>query len=203
MNISDWKIEYKRPRLPQELLDAGYSPLLSAMLGLRNIETAAQAASFLSGGEGDLPDPFLMLDMDKAAGRLRRAIAEGETVAVYGDYDVDGITATCLLTDWLRNQGLDVVPYIPDRIEEGYGLNSAAIDHLKGLGVTLIVTVDCGITAVDEAAYASSLGIDMIITDHHECRNQALPDAAAVVDPKREGCSYPNKALAGVGVARR
>ena len=161
MNISDWKIEYKRPRLPQELLDAGYSPLLSAMLGLRNIETAAQAASFLSGGEGDLPDPFLMLDMDKAADRLRRAIADGETVAVYGDYDVDGITATCLLTDWLRNQGLDVVPYIPDRIEEGYGLNSAAIDHLKGLGVTLIVTVDCGITAVDEAAYAASLGIDM------------------------------------------
>ena len=201
MNISDWKIEYKRPRLPQELLDAGYSPLLSAMLGLRNIETAAQAASFLSGGEGDLPDPFLMLDMDKAADRLRRAIADGETVAVYGDYDVDGITATCLLTDWLRNQGLDVVPYIPDRIEEGYGLNPAAIDHLKGLGVTLIVTVDCGITAVDEAAYAASLGIDMIITDHHECRNQALPDAAAVVDPKREGCSYPNKELAGVGVA--
>ena len=201
MDYTDWRIEYSKPRVPEALTAAGYSALLSAVLCLRGISSPDEAGAFLSGGDGPLIDPMLMLDMDRASARIRAAIDGGEKVAVYGDYDVDGITATCLLTDWLRSTGLDVVPYIPDRIEEGYGLNSAAVDHLKAAGVSLIVTVDCGITAVDEAAYAASMGIDMIITDHHECRNQILPAAAAVVDPKREGCPYPNKELAGVGVA--
>lgn len=201
MYYTNWKTPYERPAVPQALLDAGYPPLLAALLSLRGIGDPGAADAFLHGGEEQLRDPMLMLDMDKAAARLRRAADTGETVAVYGDYDVDGITATCLVTDWLRSHGAQAVPYIPDRIEEGYGLNTAAVDHLKAAGVTLLVTVDCGITAVTEAEHAAKLGMDMIITDHHECRNQALPQAAAVVDPKREGCPYPNKELAGVGVA--
>ena len=201
MYSSDFKIPFSRPDVPQALREAGYTPLLAALLGLRGITRPEDAERFLRGGTELLRDPLEMLDMDKAAGRLRRAVEGRERVAVYGDYDVDGITATCLVTDWLRARGLDVTPYIPDRIEEGYGLNTAAIDTLKQQGVSLIVTVDCGITAVAEARRAAELGLDMIITDHHECRNQALPRACAVVDPKREDCPYPNKELAGVGVA--
>ena len=201
MKHTDWKISYHRPSTPAQLLSAGYPPLLARLLALRGIETAQAAQSFISPSPSELIDPFLMKDMDKAAQRLRLAVSNGETVAVYGDYDVDGITSTCLVTHWLRSQGLDPVAYIPDRIEEGYGLNTAAIDYLKEKNVTLIVTVDCGITAVSEAAHAKALGIDMIITDHHECPKDTLPQAAAVVNPKRSDCPYPNKELAGVGVA--
>ena len=201
MYYTNWKTPYNNPAAPRALLEAGCSPLQAVMLSLRGIDDPREAEEFLHGGEEQLRDPMLMLDMDKAAARLKKAIDGRETVAVFGDYDVDGITATCLVTDWLRSVGLDAVPYIPDRIEEGYGLNNSAIDSLREAGVTLIVTVDCGITAVSEAEYARNLGMDMIITDHHECRNQALPSAVAVVDPKREGCPYPNKELAGVGVA--
>ena len=113
---------------------------------------------------------------------------------------MDGITSTCLLTDFLRREGGTVIPYIPDRMEEGYGLNREAVAALRGQGVGLIVTVDCGITAVEEAACAASLGVELVITDHHECK-AALPAAAAVVDPRRADCPYPFKCLAGVGVA--
>ena len=139
-------------------------------------------------------------DMDRAVRRIRRALETGETVAVYGDYDVDGITSTCLLTDCLSRLGGRVLPYIPDRLEEGYGLNSEAVSALAAQGVTLIVTVDCGITAVEEVEYAKELGIDLVITDHHECKEE-LPAAVAVVDPHRKDCPYPFKDLAGVGVA--
>ena len=138
--------------------------------------------------------------MDAAVTRIRAALDRGETIAVYGDYDVDGITATALLTDYLRSQGASVIPYIPDRLEEGYGLNTEAVSALRGQGVTLIITVDCGITAVEETAWARSLGVDVVITDHHECKD-ILPAAAAVVDPHRSDCPYPFKHLAGVGVA--
>jgi len=147
-----------------------------------------------------LHDPMAMKDMDKAVQRLKAALKNGETVAVYGDYDVDGITATCLLTDFLRGEGGQVIPYIPNRLEEGYGLNREAVERLAGQGVTLVVTVDCGITAVEEAGYAKSLGLDVIVTDHHECKDR-LPAAAAVVDPHRSDCGYPFPHLAGVGVA--
>lgn len=121
---------------------------------------------------------------------------------MFGDYDVDGITSTCVLTDYLRRQGVPVHPYIPDRIEEGYGLNMDAITNLQRTSdITLIITVDCGITAIDETNYALQRGIDMVITDHHECSGQAIPNAVAVVDPKRPGSQYPNSGLAGVGVA--
>ena len=147
-----------------------------------------------------LPDPYRMRDMDLAAGRLGLAISRGEKIAVFGDYDVDGITATCLLTEFIRSVGGQCVPYIPGRLEEGYGLNSIAIRQLYEEGVKLIVTVDCGITAVAEAALCAQLGIDLVITDHHECKAE-LPKAVAVVDTHRIDCAYPHKDLSGVGVA--
>ena len=143
---------------------------------------------------------MLLKDMDRAVLRVTRALKRGETIAVYGDYDVDGITATCLLTDCLTRLGGRVRSYIPDRLEEGYGLNEEAVLHLAQQGVTLIITVDCGITAAREVEFARELGIDVVITDHHECK-QAIPEAAAVVDPHRPDCPYPFKGLAGVGVA--
>ena len=141
-----------------------------------------------------------MKDMDLATARIGRALRNKESIAVYGDYDVDGITATCLLTHYLRSQGGNVRYYIPDRLTEGYGVNNQAVEELALQGVTLIITVDCGITALAETAYAASLGVDMIVTDHHECKEK-LPDAIAVVDPHRKDCPYPFKDLAGVGVA--
>ena len=166
----------------------------------RGLDTPEKAAAFLDAGLGQLQDPLLMKDMDKAAARVARALETGETMAVYGDYDVDGITATCLLTDFLRREGGQVIPYIPDRREEGYGLNREALTSLRREGVSLVVTVDCGITAVEEAACARELGVDLVITDHHECKAR-LPEAVAVVDPHRSDCPYPFKCLAGVGVA--
>jgi len=155
---------------------------------------------YRSVGRSAICDPMLLKDIEPAVRRIREARERGERVAVYGDYDADGITSSCLLYDYLTDYGLDCVLYIPDRLVEGYGLNIAAIDSLREQGVTLIVTVDCGVTAVNETAYAKETGVDMIITDHHECRAE-LPDAVAVIDPKRPDCKYPNKELAGVGVA--
>ncbi|MBR5093827.1 MAG: single-stranded-DNA-specific exonuclease RecJ, partial [Oscillospiraceae bacterium] len=144
-----------------------------------------------------------MCGMPQAVQRIRQAIAQGEAVAVYGDYDVDGITATCLVTDYLRYKGLRCIGYIPDRNEEGYGLNCAALDALYADGVRLLITVDCGITAVEEALHTRQLGLDMIITDHHECKPGELPDALAVIDCKQEQDHYPDPGLAGVGVAMK
>ena len=179
---------------------AGIPPLAAMVLCARGLDTPEKAAAFLDAGLGQLRDPLLMKDMDKAAARVARALADGETIAVYGDYDVDGITSTCLLTDFLRSEGGQVIPYIPDRMEEGYGLNTDALDTLSREGVSLVVTVDCGITAVEEAGHARALGVDLVVTDHHECKAD-LPQAVAVVDPHRSDCPYPFKCLAGVGVA--
>lgn len=201
MDYSKWKIEEKAPEAERLFLGAGYAPLLAKMLSVRGIASLDEAKSFLDGGAELLADPMLLKDMDKAVPRIRRAISAGETVAVYGDYDVDGITSTCLLTDWLRSRGLRCYPYIPDRIDEGYGINDAAIESLHAKGVSLIISVDCGITAAAEAEVARKIGVDLIITDHHECREQTIPDAIAVIDPKQDECRYPNKELAGVGVA--
>ena len=200
-NTKDWKIEYNIPAIPKGLVDAGYSPLLSLILATRGINTPEKAKSEFFGNEANLHDPFLMKDMDKAVERIKKAIDRKDSVAVYGDYDVDGITSTCLLTEYLRSKGLSVTPYIPDRNEDGYGLNSRALDDFKKQGINLVITVDCGITAVEEAAYARELGIDMIITDHHECRPDMIPDALAVIDCKQPGNKYPNPNLAGVGVS--
>ncbi|MBO7728376.1 MAG: single-stranded-DNA-specific exonuclease RecJ [Oscillospiraceae bacterium] len=201
MKAREWKIEYEIPELPEELLRAGYNPLLAYVLAIRGITTAAEASSLIEENETLLHDPLLMKNMAKAAQRVRRAIASGEKTAVFGDYDVDGITSTCLLADYLSSKGIPCTAYIPDRSDEGYGLNCTAIKKLKEEGITLIITVDCGITALEETAYASSLGIDIIITDHHECKDGILPAACAVVDCKQPDDPYPFPDLAGVGVA--
>lgn len=176
------------------------SPLAALTLSSRGIDTPEKAQAFLNADSSLLHDPLLLRDMDRAVARIAKALAGGETMAVYGDYDVDGITSTCLLTHYLRSCGGRVIPYIPDRIEEGYGLNCEAIESISREGATLIITVDCGITAVDEVAYAKTLGVDLVITDHHACK-AVLPDAVAVVNPHRKDCPYPCKHLAGVGVA--
>ncbi|MCI8475318.1 MAG: single-stranded-DNA-specific exonuclease RecJ [Oscillospiraceae bacterium] len=183
---------------PAALEAAGIPALCARILSARGMEPPA-AHRFLY-EEQPLHDPFLLKDMDRAVARIRRAIEAGEPIAVYGDYDVDGITATSLLTLFLRREGATVLPYIPNRLEEGYGLNQGAVEALAAQGARLVVTVDCGITAVEEAVQAGSLGLDVIITDHHECKD-TLPAAVAVVDPHRPDCPYPFKALAGVGVA--
>ena len=201
MNYSKWSAARCCGDAPEALLAAGYPPLLASMLAVRGIETEERAREFLDGDSDCLRDPMLFKGMDKAVSRIKSALGAGETFAVYGDYDVDGITATCLLTDWLRSKGAECLAYIPDRIAEGYGLNCAAIEKLKAQGVSLIISVDCGITAAAEAKYAKEIGVDIIITDHHECREETLPSAVAVIDAKQTDCPYPNKELAGVGVA--
>ncbi len=181
------------------LVSAGYAPLCAMVLSARGMENTRKAQDYLC-CDAPLPNPFLMTDMDLAARRVALALERKEKIAVFGDYDVDGITATCLLTGFLRQQGGDIISYIPGRLEEGYGLNPIAIHQLHGQGVGLIVTVDCGITAVEEARLCRELGIDLVITDHHECK-ALLPEATAVVDPHRPDGGYPHLMLSGVGVA--
>lgn len=199
MKYGIWKVSQPEAGAVNALVGSGYAPLAAMVLASRGMEDDHQARAYLD-CNAPLLDPFLMTDMDKAAGRVGLAMSRGEKIAVFGDYDVDGITATCLLTDFLRRHGADAVSYIPGRLEEGYGLNPIAIHQLHDEGVKLIVTVDCGITAVSEAELCRKLGIDLVITDHHECK-QTLPAAAAVVDPHRPDGGYPHKNLSGVGVA--
>ena len=194
-----WNVNEPDPSAVNALVRSGYAPLAAMVLASRGICDNAQAHKYLD-CDAPLPDPFLMTDMDKAAGRVGLAMARNEKIAVFGDYDVDGITATCLLTDFLRRHGADVVSYIPGRLEEGYGLNPIAIHQLHSQGVSLIITVDCGITAIEEAQLCKQLGIDLVITDHHECKD-SLPEAVAVIDPHRPDGGYPHKNLSGVGVA--
>lgn len=200
MKYEQWNIPALSEETIETLMDAGYPYLVSSVLVSRGVGTAEQAAVALERERTLSHSPFLMRDMDKAVARLQEALSGGEKIAVFGDYDVDGITATCLLTDYLRSRGGDVVMHIPGRFDEGYGLSCDAIRALADEGVDLIVTVDCGITGVEETDYANSLGVDVVITDHHECKEQ-LPAAVAVVDPHRPDCGYPFKHLAGVGVA--
>ncbi len=199
MKYGIWKVSQPEAGAVNALVGSGYAPLAAMVLASRGIGDDRQARAYLD-CNAPLLDPFLMTDMDKAAGRVGLAMSRGEKIAVFGDYDVDGITATCLLTDFLRRHGADAVSYIPGRLEEGYGLNPIAIHQLHDEGVKLIVTVDCGITAVNEAELCKQLGMDLVITDHHECK-QTLPAAVAVVDPHRCDGGYPHKNLSGVGVA--
>ena len=194
-----WNISAPQISAVNALVGCGYSPLTAMILSARGLSDKRTAENYL-GTNCPMPDPFLMTDMALAAGRVGLAMSKGEKIAVFGDYDVDGITATCLLSDFLRRHGADCIHYIPGRMEEGYGLNPMAIHALHEQGVKLIVTVDCGITAVAEAELCHELGIDLVITDHHECKD-TLPRAAAVVDPHRIDGGYPHKNLSGVGVA--
>ncbi len=179
--------------------ETGHSPVVARLLYLRGCRSAADVRRFLYCEEASLHSPFLLRDIEKAVARVRRAVADGEKIVIYGDYDVDGVTSVSMLYLYLTSLGADVGYYIPSRSREGYGLCSEVIDRLAARGVTCIITVDTGITAVEETAHARSLGIDMVITDHHECR-LPLPEAVAVVNPHRPDCPYPFKELAGVGV---
>lgn len=174
--------------------------IVAKVLLNRGFTDAADAKKFLDKNSDSFYSPELLCDMDKAVERIRKAIENKEKVVVYGDYDVDGITSTALLVSYLREQGVNVSAYIPDRQNEGYGINKAAVKKISESGATLLISVDTGITAFEETEYAKELGCDVIITDHHECK-QDLPNAVAVINPKRMDCSYPFKDLAGVGVA--
>ncbi len=200
MKFPSWHVARENRGAAERLADAGYPYLVSGVLASRGVERAEDAAEFLTQETTLAHSPFLMRDMDKAVDRIAQAIAAGERIAIFGDYDVDGITATCIMVDYLKSRGADVVHYIPRRIEDGYGLSCDAIEGLRKGGATLLVTVDCGITGVDEVAFARSIGMDVVVTDHHECK-ETLPVASAVVDPRRSDCEYPFKHLAGCGVA--
>ena len=175
-------------------------PTVARLLCLRGFGDPAVADRFLNPSLEHLHDPFLLADMDRAVTRLERALASGERIAVHGDYDVDGITSTVILRRALEMLGGKVIHFIPERLRDGYGLQPAAIDRLHADKVDVIVSVDCGIRGNDAAQRARELGIDLIITDHHEPEG-TLPGAVAVINPKRHDCSYPDKHLAGVGVA--
>jgi len=175
-------------------------PTIARLLCMRGFGDVELATRFLHPALEHLNDPFRLADMDKAIPRLERAVAQREKIAIHGDYDVDGITSTVILRRALEMLGGDVIHFLPERMRDGYGLQPAAIDRLHAQGVRLIVSVDCGIRAGEAADRARALGVDLIITDHHEPEG-TLPQAFAVINPKRPDCSYPDKYLAGVGVA--
>jgi single-stranded-DNA-specific exonuclease len=177
-----------------------YSPLLRRLLFNRGYATSEEAHAFLDGYTTFYTDPFQLKDMNKVVQRIQYAILQSEPIVIYGDYDVDGVTATVLLVEVLSNLGADVKPYIPNRFDEGYGLNNEALDQLVKDGAKLVISVDCGIRSAAEAQHARSLNLDLIITDHHEPSGD-LPDAFAVINPKQPGDDYPEKYLAGVGIA--
>ena len=173
------------------------SELVATVISNKKLTTSVDV--FLNPTRNDFYDPFLMPDMEIAVNRIIKAIEDNEKVIIYGDYDVDGITSITVLKSFLKDRGLEVGSYIPNRLDEGYGLNKDAIDRIVQLGYTLMITVDCGISCIDEIEYANSLGIETIVTDHHEPA-ETLPNALAVVDAKRKDNKYPFNQLAGVGV---
>lgn len=199
----DSKWVLREPSDPEKVdrlaTEVGIDKVLADLLIKRGVETFAQARSFFRPSLDNLHDPFLMKDMDVAVERLHRAVVSGESILVYGDYDVDGTTAVALLYSFVRRFTDKVDFYIPDRYDEGYGVSFKGIDYAVESGAGLIVTLDCGIKAIDKVKYAASKGIDMIICDHH-LPEDSLPAAVAVLDPKREDCHYPFDDLSGCGV---
>ncbi|WP_396632836.1 single-stranded-DNA-specific exonuclease RecJ [Maribacter sp. R86514] len=193
-----------KPKPKQEDIDAlakalKVDDLVAQLLLQRGISTYEEAKDFFRPQLEDLHDPFLMKDMDIAVNRIEEAIANGENILVYGDYDVDGTTAVALMSSYLLSYYPNVATYIPDRYDEGYGVSYKGIDFAEDNGFTLIVALDCGVKAIDKVAYAKEKGIDFIICDHHRPGTK-LPSAIAVLDPKREDCSYPYDELCGCGV---
>ena len=195
-----WLIkEFDKARVLEISKTFKVTPLTAIILYNRGIKDDESIKRFLSKDINVMYDPFLMRDMDKAVERITAAKEKGEKITIYGDYDVDGITAIAILYKHLMEMGIEVDYYVPDRMQEGYGVNQVALDKIKADGSSLIITVDTGITAVEECEYAKSIGLDVIVTDHHECK-EVIPDAYAAIDPKRKDCGYPFKSLAGVGV---
>ena len=177
----------------------GINKLLATILVNRNIKKTEDIKLFLQPTRADFHNPFLITDMNIAVDRIIKAINNKENVTIYGDYDVDGITSITVLKSFLSDLGLECSTYIPDRLEEGYGLNRKAIDEISNQGCELMITVDCGISGIEEIEYAKKLGIETIVTDHHE-PGKKLPEAIAVIDNKRNDSKYPFRELAGVGV---
>ena len=175
------------------------SNLLATILSNKNISSENEIEKFLNPTRNDFYDPFLMPDMKIAVDRILEAMSKKEKIIIYGDYDVDGITSITVLKQFLEDRGIEVGQYIPNRLNEGYGLNKKAIEEIVKQKYTLMITVDCGISGVEEVEYANSLGIETIITDHHE-QGEEIPNALAVVDAKRKDNKYPFNQLAGVGV---
>ncbi|MDP4095200.1 single-stranded-DNA-specific exonuclease RecJ [Paenibacillus sp. P96] len=196
-----WRIaepdRYVSDELARELQ---VSPLLASLLANRGVDTPELARSFLHGRDESLHDPFLLLGMEKAIPRIREALERKEHILIYGDYDADGVSSTALMIHLMKRLGASYDIYIPHRSNEGYGLHNHALDWAHQQGVSLAITVDTGISAVEQIAYASALGMDVIVTDHHE-PPAVLPEAYALINPKLPGCPYPFKGLAGVGVA--
>lgn len=180
---------------------AKFPPILKQVVFNRGLATDAEARAFLKAEPGSNTDPFQMIGMSATVDRICFALQHDEPIAIYGDYDVDGVTATALLVQALGELGANVRGYIPNRFDEGYGLNKDALDALKEAGVKLVITVDCGIRSPDEALHARTLGMDLIISDHHHPDGEKLPPAFAVINPKQPGDSYQDKDLAGVGIA--
>jgi len=199
MKYKIWEVDGFDRDTAVEFCRNGVNPLVSVFLTSRGVTDFKDVQTMLGDGSAGLYDPFLMADMSKAVSRIKKAVETGERIAIYGDYDVDGMTSCVTLALWLRSKDADFEIYIPERVD-GYSLNNAALDELKSRGAGLVITVDCGIIANEEASYAKKIGLDLVITDHHECRD-ILPEACAVINPKRSDCNYPFKSLAGVGVA--
>ncbi len=199
MNHSRWKI---LPTAPDSYLRevSGFPPLIAQLFYNRGLTTPDQVASFIAADEHLCADPMRLPGMHQAIARIYRALLSGENIAVYGDFDADGITATALLVQGLSSLEAKVTPYLPHRVNEGHGLRTGALERLREQGASLIITVDCGITGVAEVKKARRMGLDVVITDHHTPLDE-IPQAAAVVDPKLPGSDYPFTELAGVGVA--
>jgi single-stranded-DNA-specific exonuclease len=196
-----WDIGHAEESLVEELCSKlGLQPLIAKLLVLRNVQTVEDAELFLYGGKDHFHDPFMLDGLSAAVDRIKQAIHNQELIRIYGDYDADGVSSTSLMAHLLRGLNARYDTYIPHRVREGYGLNRNAIDLAKDQGVSLLITVDTGISAWEEVQYIHELGMDVIITDHHE-PPERLPDAIAVINPKKPGCHYPFKQLAGVGVA--
>ncbi len=195
-----WQIYETNEELIKKLKnDYKINTLLATILANRNITKPDEIRLFLEPTRNDFHDPFLITDMEIAVDRILKAVDNKENVVIYGDYDVDGITSITVLKSFLQDIGLEVATYIPDRLDEGYGLNKNAIEKIHKQGCDLMITVDCGISGIEEIDYANSLGIETIVTDHHEPGNE-LPKAIAVIDNKRKDSKYPFRELAGVGV---
>lgn len=196
-----WQISPdKNPLAVKQLQEAlGVDRIIASLLVQRGIDDFARAKSFFRPDLNELHDPFLMKDMDKAMARIDKAIAGNEKVLIYGDYDVDGTTAVSLVYSFFRKYIKNIRYYIPDRYKEGYGISFTGIDYAADNGYSLIIALDCGIKAVDKVAYANTKQVDFIICDHH-LSGETLPEAAAILDPKQEGCPYPYKELSGCGI---
>jgi single-stranded-DNA-specific exonuclease len=196
-----WKLKPEpNPQITKKLAqELGIDNSIASLLVNRGIETFEQAKSFFRPNLSDLHNPYLMKDMDLAVNRVEKAIIDGENILVYGDYDVDGTTSVSLVSSYLKKIHPNIATYIPDRYDEGYGISYKGIDYAEDNDITLIIALDCGIKAIDKVAYANDKNIDFIICDHHR-PGVKIPDAIAVLDPKREDCTYPFKELCGCGV---